>query len=880
MADTDALSDSIKANEKAKAQAKSKRVKELETSFYSATQNNDDDAVAEQRLNDAVNTNGIWNNVKSIAKKAVNMAVDGAVIATKNPSFNNLKINEDPLADEKKQAKQDAVKNKETVSDEEINQRAKELYKAKEKDNLFIDRANSFLDNMDDDDKNLLKQDRANKATHLQEDNLKRLKLVSAMRTVAEDKISEYKKVEAELSKLKDNNEAFPEELYAKYTSLGSEIKQIGSNLQKNEDYILKNKKDLGTAQQEFDLFKREYGDFNNFSGNIAVTTGELATGILGSVNYLASMSPNPMDRVNAMKGQEVVSGLSADLKDARGNLRKPVESIESAEGFLNYTSDLLANQIPVLVATSTGVAGLGTIGLSSSGQKYTEMNDEVRQGKATYTPMQMAVAPFLYGGAELISEIPTLSILRNGGRVIESIARNEAELITRTATQKAIEWSKDYGINMGKEQAGEQFTNFTQNFNDKFILGKKDVGLLDNTGRVFKDTSVLTSILIAAPQTFGVIAKPFQSKSDLGTLDENSRKIIEFSKQLNTDGLSDVEKTVIQKQIDKVTAQSSKIVSNTIGKISDMPGELYDEAIALNSKAGEIKSQARVINDGNLANKEELLKGLSEDYKALQEKRNGIIEGKTTVVDVLPLKEQETLKKQAMEDLVTELNPDGTKDITITNEQVVERANKIYAESKANETTTEVNLPFSTSETQQNGSDVAVNSPQTENQPLVEQTTPDTKAQPAEVASSLENDFSKKSIDDLEKRQAEIEGNKTHSKEFNKIDKELEKREWQSVMLSPLSNVNSIIDNLVEKNKSMPNGFGSYIEKRDIRESKGIVKKYQGEVSKEEAANDFKDAFFGNPSGWYADGLKLKESVRVFMEQGGTFKELLKSVD
>jgi N12 class adenine-specific DNA methylase len=171
----------------------------------------------------------------------------------------------------------------------------------------------------------------------------------------------------------------------------------------------------------------------------------------------------------------------------------------------------------------------------------------------------------------------------------------------------------------------------------------------------------------------------------------------------LNTDGLTAIEKNVIQKQIDKVTAESSKIVANTIGKIGDMPGELYDEAISLNSKAGEIKAQARVINDGDLANKEALLKGLAEDYKALQEKRNEIIDGKTTVVDVLPLKEQETFKKQAMEDLVTELNPEGKKDITITNEQVVERANEIYAESKANEnTTTQTSAPSPSGEATQ----------------------------------------------------------------------------------------------------------------------------------------------------------------------------------
>jgi len=736
MADTDALSVSIKQNKKAAEQAKSARVKKLETSFYAATQNNDDNLEVDKRLNDKINNKGFVNNIVSASKSAFNTVL-GAVAST-SPTLAGLAfmgVNEDPLSDEKKQAKKEALKSKQKLSDNEINDRAKEIFKEKEKENLFIDRANSFLDDLDDEDRNLLKQDRYDKGVHLQEDNLKRLKYNAALQTVAEDKIKEYQSIESQLKKLQSSKQPFPEELYAKYTALSSEIKNISSSIKKNEDYIQKNKKDLGTTEQEFDLFKREYGDLYNFASNFSITSGDIGVGILGGVNYLASMSPNPIDRVNAMKGQELASELSEDLKKARENLRKPVESIESAEGLLNYTSDLLANQIPILVATSTGAPGLAAVGFSSTGQKYTEMNEEVSQGKASYTPLQMAVSPFLYGGAEVISEIPTLSILKKGGRVIESIVKSETQLIAKTAKQKAIDWSKDYGIDMSKEMAGEQFTNFTQNFNDKYILGKKDVGLLDNTGRVFKDTFTLTSILKAAPHTFGVIAKPFQTKTDLGTLDENSRKIIEFSQQLNTEGLSDIEKNVIQKQIDKVTAESSKIVANTIGSIENMPGELYDEVVSLNSKAGEIKSQAKAINDGNLSNKDELLKGLAEDYKALQEQRTAIIDGKTTVVDVLPLQKQETLKRQAMEDLVTELNPDGTKNTTITNEQVVERANKIFAESKANESTTtqtstptsseeaapsvtalpkkEVNLPFSPTGSQQNGEKVEGNSPQ-----------------------------------------------------------------------------------------------------------------------------------------------------------------------
>ena len=131
---------------------------------------------------------------------------------------------------------------------------------------------------------------------------------------------------------------------------------------------------------------------------------------------------------------------------------------------------------------------------------------------------------------------------------------------------------------------------------------------------------------------------------------------------------------------------------------------------------------------------------------------------------------------------------------------------------------------------------------------------------------------------EELEQRMSELENSKDKKErdEFNEIEKELENREWGSVINAPLSEVESTVDELVEKEKSMPNGFGSFIEKADATETKEVAKKYSGEVSKADAKKDFDKAFNGSPSTWYADALKLKESVRVFIEQGGTFKELL----
>jgi hypothetical protein len=134
---------------------------------------------------------------------------------------------------------------------------------------------------------------------------------------------------------------------------------------------------------------------------------------------------------------------------------------------------------------------------------------------------------------------------------------------------------------------------------------------------------------------------------------------------------------------------------------------------------------------------------------------------------------------------------------------------------------------------------------------------------------------------DSLEKIQSDIEASNVDldKKLFRDIDRELEKREWHSVILSPLSEIKNIIQSLKKKNKEKPNGFGSYIENRDANEVLEVVERYSKNVSIEEAKSDFKKSFFGNPSTWYADGLMLREAARVYIENGGTFKELLRGI-
>lgn len=674
-------------------QIEKERFDRIEQDFVSSKDEASAEVEAEKRLQDLLSNTGIWNKTKAFAKNAYNAVIEGVSSNPLNSGLLGFSIDTDPLSDEKKLVRQQAAKDQVKLSEQEIFEKAKQVYKDKQVENIETDRINSFLDDLPEDDKLALKQDRLNTAVHLKEENLKNEKAIQAYAAFGKQKIDEYKEIENQLKSLKERGIAFPQDLYDRYTSLYSDIQNISKNIQKRQDSLLKNKSDLGTVEQEFDFLKRQYGDVENFLSNTSIAARELGVGIIGGIDYLSSIA-NPITSASSIGLQSKLIDINKGLAEERDNLRKSVESIESAEGLVNYASDVLSNQLPNLVATSTGAGGLALMGVSGAGQKYAEMNQEVLEGKASYSPLQMAVAPLLYGGAEVISEIPTLSILKKGGRVLDAIAKNQADLLTKTAVQKGKEFAKDFLGDQLKEGGGEQFTNFAQNVTNRYILGKKDVGLLDNTGTVFKDTFALTSMLKVAPHLAGAALKPFQSKVDLGLLDENARKIIEFSRNLNTLDLSEGERSVLEKQIQKATEENSKIMANTIDNVANMPDNVYLKVNEINKKAAQLKDDAKLINDGNLPDKAALLKDLENQYRDLQTERSSLINTKYSPyaqLESLPAEELIDLKNEAQRDLMKELNPDGTKSITINDDQISKKALELYKskqEQKAKEVT------------------------------------------------------------------------------------------------------------------------------------------------------------------------------------------------
>jgi hypothetical protein len=145
---------------------------------------------------------------------------------------------------------------------------------------------------------------------------------------------------------------------------------------------------------------------------------------------------------------------------------------------------------------------------------------------------------------------------------------------------------------------------------------------------------------------------------------------------------------------------------------------------------------------------------------------------------------------------------------------------------------------------------------------------------------------IAKKSDADIEKRMLELQDSglkigTPETKEFNALEKEMEKRERDSVFNVPLDKVGESVDALMQKEKDMPNGFGAFIEKRDARETKEVADKYLNakELTDAELKKDFSDAVRGNPTTWYADGLKMREALKEATNRGIDTKDMLAAV-
>jgi hypothetical protein len=644
----------------------------------------------EQEFNAKLNNEGFLNQAKKGLKEWWNNVID---VEPK------LQVSTDHLADQKKKATDELRREGiEKPTEKQLQERTKEIFVDEKKKNYKQSLINKYIESLSEEDRELVSVKLAKDLPTLNKDLVEKSNALILMEKDLkgiQKELSEMDRIASEQQKM--GNQVSPE-FEQEYNRLADSYNNkltVAASMDKD---MMESKAKLGSAMEEYDNFKRSYNDFDVLGNRLKTGTAKIGYGLASFKNYL--------DRADRALGTEI-EGFTPEIKEIEENerkvsfankvidkeqeyFRKRLEEVNTAGDFVSYVTDVAGDQIPnMLPFMLTGGAGGGAVIFgSSTGNQYAEMVEgEINPTpfSRVYTNEEKFVAPLIFGTADtVLSAIPTYGRLLRGKRAIQASLANEAgqELFAKSAFQTAKKGLARIGKDNLGEQLEEQGANLIQNFTRVVYLKEQDASMLDGVEDVFKDTATFSTLLSAFPVAMGGVINAVTPKTDIASMDENSKQIIALKQRIAQGGLSTSQKEVIQSQIDKKVAQNKSIVMG-IQKNMESKGEVVVAKVnEVNKEIDKKLTQAQEIKEGNLtkSQKEVLLQGLKEDYKTLSDRREFLLSDKSSAMDVLPIKEVDKLKREALAELTKELNPDGTKNIEIKDEQITERANKIYA--------------------------------------------------------------------------------------------------------------------------------------------------------------------------------------------------------
>lgn len=586
------------------------------------------------------------------------------------------------FATEKAEVIADLKKNQtlDKYNEQSIRQLAVEKYKKKKVTSIYDNNAKDFMEDVTSEEQEQLRvasEEASKNAT--KQVNYNSLINQRIDRNI-KGAIPKLKEVADDLKKYTKDYKFNSKEEYQEYKQKASEYNDLRNTViglqsaqEENLKSLDKSKESLQTAEQEFDVFKRHYG-----AGNLilkpAAAFKSLFTQGLGFISMASDITSIPTRYLYSKSigddDYEFASGTTKELAKYNQEseqfwdsyFQKKVE-ITDAESLGEYSYDLVATQLPnlLLMYLSGGgtaaaevaageIAGqqvakstfkkaadwtinkmalepnLQLMAAGSTGGKYLENVRSNDIGETNYNPIQMVASSLLWGYAEALGEKVTVDILKGSGRTLEALLSGNTNFVQKTLKQKSVDFFKDKGVDFLNENLSEQATNLVQNSVNRFILGK-NVGLLDNTGQVFKDTSLLTGLMQSAPHIMGAAVKPFLPKDETASIKDNSLKIMKYMDLLKDNSLSFEESVVIEKKIKDLTDNSSEIMKGLIKRIGDMPVSDYNKVINLSKEIADLKTQATTIYNSDSSNKEQLIKDLKETHDSKRRELNKLVQ-------------------------------------------------------------------------------------------------------------------------------------------------------------------------------------------------------------------------------------------------------------
>jgi hypothetical protein len=476
-----------------------------------------------------------------------------------------------------------------------------------------------------------------------------------------------------------DNYKKLTEE----YSTLYEGTKELFNTFNFNNIDIANSSDKLKSIDEEYDLAKRNYGVLTNFAGRAFQGFSSTGASIIQIMNL---MSPPGMKESIS----EYVALSNRAQEEAMYDALAPDEEVTDAKSFAKAGFNLVATQLPNWIlmyasggggaavekataekVTETAVkataktvaaeAGIGAftvaaennqllkllkiakdkltlpselkgIAITSGASKYNEQIASNALGETNFSPIQMFSSSVLYGYSEALGEKVTLDILKAGGRTLEAAVKSDTKFVDQLKEKTMKSWfgsgfnfAGSKATDFANENISEQFTNLSQNAVDKFVLGK-NVNLLDNTGTVFKDTSILTSLMIAAPHVGGLAIKPFLGTDQTKAIRETSAELAKYMQLLKNPDLSLEEKKVFEGKIKSLTEKSQEVFKNTIKDIDGMPKNTFKTILSSSNELNAILQKAKGIYNSESPDKMQAIQVLEEEYKQKKYALNSLI--------------------------------------------------------------------------------------------------------------------------------------------------------------------------------------------------------------------------------------------------------------
>lgn len=660
-----------------------------------------------------------------------------------------------------------------------------------------------------------------------------------------------------------------------------------------------------------FSISKAAVKDAPEFAFDLVTTIGAKAADVLGD-DTLKAMTKYKSDDVAKILGFRNIPAeeLQRQIDVANNKISEynnnnggdPLTAISNGNylGASKMIAGSTVQSLPlVLAAMTTGGGALPTIFATSASMEYGElkkdspqMSDEVKLGSAIGVGILEGYLGKLFSGASglAVKRILADKGIEEGSKIVKKgIISSLSNVIGKSPIVGLVgEMGEEGSVEFGNQTI--QILNGTRQDYDIKQIGN---AAISSSGMGLTNTTAV----------YG--AKGYMKASDYKKAKKVNQEIDRSISELSNPILTDADKQTLSNRIDRLSEENKNIVKQSLDNIKSLPTSVKNEVYDINNNLEDLKIRTLDIQDNSAMSqetKETLLSEIKREANDLVNRRSKIIDGTYIYDDFNKLSDAEKIdrKDKAGIELLNEAKAKGAEKASFDDAQITKKAVEDYGNERkqrsdreaanqekptGDQAVSEYTQPTGEGEKGVRSVQEKVEASKEEQvtKPTEAKGTPDVVSQPIDLTVP-KVEIKDKSTDELEKRQAELDekGFKSFTKEseeFGEIDKELERREWKSVLDSSLEDIPSIVDSLMKKEKEMPNGYGSYMEKKDARETKDVAEKYSKPVTKQESKKDFKDSFFGNPDTWYADGLKMRESVRSFLENGGTFKELLQSV-